>query len=140
MPTTIKLDLSNVAQIAKERGLIPGGDAQKKLSSEILRHSAPYTPFSRGELTRSGKIAEDGTYIQYNAPYARYLWYGCLMVGRTGSAWAKLGEKKSLKTPLRKLSFSGAPKRGPRWVRRMWQERGTEIVRAVAKEAGGKAK
>lgn len=57
----------------------------------------PYTPMDTGTLSESVKIkGKSGTgEIEYNAPYAHYLYQGQLMVDpETGSSYARAGTKK----------------------------------------------
>lgn len=57
--------------------------AQAWLDNEVLKDSAPFVPRLAGELEQSG---ERGTKIGsgevvYNSPYARYQYYGKVMIG-----------------------------------------------------------
>lgn len=63
--------------------------AQKWLDAEILKDCAPFVPRITGELERSGirgtKIG--GGLVVWNSPYARYQYYGKVMVDpKTGVA------------------------------------------------------
>lgn len=139
MPTTVKLDMPAAQEFVRRRGIGPGGKVQKLLTNSIHKDSAPYTPMKTGSLQRIVEIPPSGTYLQYNSPYARYLYFGEVMVGiKSRKAWANKGEQKELLLPKKKLKFSGAPKRGAYWVQRMWSEKGKQIIRSVAKMAGGK--
>ena len=55
--------------------------AQKWLDNEVLKDSGPYVPFRHGHLFRSGIAATriGSGEIEYNAPYARRLYYGIRM-------------------------------------------------------------
>lgn len=72
---------------------------QKFIDSECIRLMVPYTPMRNGILM---KVAVLGTkigsgHIIYVSPYARYQYYGKVMVSSvTGSALAKNGESKVL--------------------------------------------
>ena len=58
--------------------------AQMFLDNEVLKDSAPYVPRLTGELEQSGtrgtKIGSGE--VVYNSPYARYQYYGKVMVGK----------------------------------------------------------
>lgn len=58
--------------------------AQKWLDNEALNSTAPYIPRQTGSLEQSGisgtKIGSG--LLVYNSPYARYQYYGKVMVGR----------------------------------------------------------
>ena len=57
--------------------------AQSFVDSEVLRLCDPLTPMRSKALILSGTLATDvgSGLVQYNAPYARYHYYGKLMVG-----------------------------------------------------------
>lgn len=110
--------------------------AQKFVDSEVLRLSAPYAPFETSMLQKSGilgTVVGSGEVV-YNAPYAKFLYYGKVMVGvETGSPWAKQGERK--KVTDKALVFHGAPKRGSFWFERMKGDHKRAIIdgaRAIA--------
>lgn len=74
-------------------------DIQEYIDSECIRLMAKYTPMQNGMLQHNAKtsIRIGSGKITYNSPYARYQYYGKLMVsGVTGSAWARYGESKVL--------------------------------------------
>ena len=94
---------------------------------------------SGAHLKTASTIAPDGSSITYRGPYAHFQYVGEVMVGtRSGSPWAKSGEKKV--GAGRALSYNGAPMRGRDWDKRMMADRGDEVVKAVASYVGGKAK
>lgn len=73
--------------------------AQKFIDSECLRLMIPYTPARNLILVKSaytGTVIGSGR-IVYNSPYARYQYYGKLMVSKlNGSSYARKGEEKVL--------------------------------------------
>ena len=103
--------------------------AQKVVDSAVLRYSQPYIPLETGTLFRSGNIATkigSGEVI-WNAPYARFLYYGKVMIGvNTGSPWAKKGERK--KVTDRDLKYHGGGKRGKMWFERMKGDHKQDII------------
>lgn len=126
MPMTVKVDTSSISKILSARGLQPGGKVQQVLTSEIYRQAEPYTPMRSKTLIRTAEVGKD--HITYVQPYARYLYYDKVMVGRAPKTVTN-----------RDLQFGGGGKRGARWIPRMWEEKKGEITKTVAKEAGGKA-
>lgn len=75
MKYTIKLD----AELVMKNKFTPRfKKAQIVLDSEVLRDSAPFTPFRTGNLMNSGTrgtVLGSGKVV-YNAPYARKCYYG----------------------------------------------------------------
>lgn len=128
MSTTVRLDF-NVNEILAKRGLGADNKAQKFLCNEVWRMSDQYTPMEQGMLKGNVSLASDGSYLEYNSPYARYLWYGKVMVGKA--------PKQATDKPLQ---FEGSPLRGSFWVNRCWSSRGKEIINAVTSITGGQAK
>lgn len=141
MPSNLKVDFSSADEILKAHGFQRGGPVQQLFTSEVKRISVPYIPHDQGILT---KLVTNGEYdesIIYHAPYARYHWYGKLMVSpTTGSSWAKKNEQKILAEPSRNMKYQGAPLRGSRWVERAWIDHGQEVVEGLQRyvDAGGK--
>ena len=62
---------------------------------QIEKDTAPFVPALTGSLTQRTRV--DESFVIYPGPYARYLYYGKLMVDpETGSPWAKKGATKVL--------------------------------------------
>ena len=110
---------------------------QKYIDSEVLRRCSPKLPFLGGMLEKSGilgTVVGSGEVI-YNAPYARFLYYGKVMVGeKSGSAWARQDEKKVVTNA--DLMFKGSPTRGAFWFERMKSESKLDILKGAQREAG----
>lgn len=142
----IHVDLGNAAKIIENHGLQPGGPVQKFFTSELMRLSDPYVPFRSGPLKNSAHITQEGDAIIYNTPYARYHWYGKLMVdpitGKgafydplSGRFWSRPNTPKVLTT--RDLQYTGGPLRGPRWVERCWVDNKDAIIKSTQDYIGG---
>lgn len=136
MKTIVKVDLRQADEIIKSHGLVPGGRIQKMLTSEIQRISDPFVPFANGPLKNQVVFAQDYTWFEYVSPYARYHWFGKLMVDpktKKGAFfnpsygfWSRPNTQKVLtETPMK---YSGATQRGPKWVERAWAQYGDEIL------------
>jgi hypothetical protein len=105
-------------------------EAQRFVDNEVLKQSEPYLPFQTGGLRDAGiagTIPGSGEVV-WNGPYARYQYYGKVMVGRA---------PKDLTD--RDLTYHGAPKRGAFWFERMMADRGRQIIAGARKIAGGGA-
>ena len=97
-------------RILLKRKLNKNGEAHRFLTNEIKRLSDPYVPMQTGQLKNVVDVQVNR--IVYKAPYAKKQY----------------------------TQNKGRGIRGKQWVSRMWADRGDEIVKSVAKFAGGKAK
>lgn len=99
-----------------KRHLDRNGKGQKFFTHEVRRHCDPYIPMQTGTLKKTA--VEHENYIEYVQPYARRQYY------------ENRGAGKKNRSGLR----------GKLWDKRMWSDRGKEIVQSVAKFCGGKRK
>jgi hypothetical protein len=133
----IQVNLDDAGKMLRKRGLEPNGRVQKIFTMECARAMDPYVPFRQGILKNTRIIGIDS--VTYNTPYARFQYYGKVMIGiYSRSPWAMSGERKIVTN--RDLTYHGAPMRGKMWDKRMWADKKTVIIDNVAKAAGGKAK
>lgn len=142
----IAVDLSAVEAVLKNHGLQEAGPVQQFFTSELMRLSDPYVPFRSGPLKNSAHPTPEWDGIIYNTPYARYHWFGKLMVDpitrkgafydpRSGRFWSRPNTPKVLTD--RDMQYTGAPLRGPRWVERCWIDNKDSIIKAVEAYIGG---
>ena len=126
-----RFEMDRVQDILKRRGLEKRGEVQKFIDTEVLRYSAPYTPFDTGSLMRSSQTATDAGSgeVVWNTPYARYQYYGKVMVGLPPKQVTDID-----------LKYQGGGRRGAFWFERMKADHREDILRGAAKIAGGKAK
>lgn len=115
MGTNIKLQIDPADKILLKRSLNKNGKGQKFFTHEVRRLSQPYVPNLTGILERTA--IEKTNCIEYVQPYARRQYY------------ENSGKNRSK-----------APLAGKEWDKRMWSDRGKEIVQSVADFCGGKAK
>lgn len=67
--------------------------AEKALAVQIMKDTDKFVPALTGSLTQRTHIEEST--IVYPGPYARFLYYGKVMIYEpTGSTWAPKGEHK----------------------------------------------
>lgn len=106
-----EIDFSANAVIKRYRN--KGNLAMTILKNEIVKDTDPHVPIRDGGLKRSA-IASIGTkkhQIIYRKVYARFLYYGKVMVGKiTRRPWAKKGETKEKIN--KDLTYSHG---GPQW-------------------------
>lgn len=121
----------------------PNGETQRFFTSELMRLSDNYTPFRNGPLKNTVRMSLDGTAIIYNVPYARYMWYGRLMVDPiTGKGaffkegygfWSRPDTQKVLTD--RPLNYQGSPLRGSHWAERCYNDNKDYFESAVVNYA-----
>ena len=111
-----RVELPNADEIAKEFGCEPYGKAQTIVDSTIVMYSAPYTPRDEGILQGSVNSSIGSGLLEYDVPYASYVWNG---VSKNGKP---LNYQK--KNPLA----------GKEWVERAMADHLEDVCRIVEKE------
>lgn len=109
MAARVRLEMDPVDRILLKRSLNKNGAGQRFFTHEVRRLSDPYVPFLTGVLKNTA--TEEVSRIIYNTPYARKQYY----------------------------TNPGNGLRGPYWDKRMWSDRGKEIVKSTAAYCGGRA-
>lgn len=142
------LDIKPTELMLSERGMGTNRRVQMAIDSEVIRLMKPYTPHRNGVLERELNFSGVGTgMITQHGPYARYQYYGKVMVDPktkaagflTPDGWrSRKGVKKVLTD--RDLTYQDAPMRGAYWFERMKNDHKDDILRAAAAAAGGSAK
>lgn len=137
------LDMKPTAEMIKSHGLGEGGEIQKYVDSECLRVMSPYTPMLSGMMEKSataGTVIGSGI-IEYNSPYARFQYYGKVMIYEpTGSTWAPFGGKKAVIERDLIHNTSRHAKAGPYWFDRAMQDHKEEILQGAQDIANGGSK
>lgn len=78
--------------------------AEHIVAEQIAKDTEPFVPMREGSLRQRTRVV--GNQIIYPGPYARYLYYGKLMVDpETKSPYARKGVTKALASPERDLKF-----------------------------------
>ena len=106
----VRLNIDPVDKIILRRKLNKNGDGQRFFTHEVRRLSDPYVPRRTGVMKNTA--IEQINKITYPQPYSRRQYY----------------------------EHKGDGLIGPQWDKRMWNDRGEEIIKATAKYCGGKAK
>lgn len=142
---TVTVDCTELKTVLDLNNII--NDKTKRFfADELLRWSDDYTPFKTGVLKEQAYVEAQGGnhFLVYDAPYARMLWYGKVMImpqnGKAGFYSPTYGFWSIPKTDPnfqpkvvteRELNFTGAPQRGAFWVQRAWNEHKDEILKAT---------
>ena len=88
----VHADLSEALAHKLAEASTKGEDA---VAIQVQKDTSPYVPFLTGSLDQRTRV--DGSQVIYPGPYARYLYYGKLMVDpATGSSYATKGTTKVL--------------------------------------------
>lgn len=126
--TVAYLEMNPVHQIIKDKGLDPGGDAQKFHTANVLKRIKRYMPFVSG-MTYKVTVAQTDIskpYIITDTPYAKYLFYGKVMIDpklriagfMTPEGWrSRKGCVKVLTDRDLQYNRKKNPNAGPRWDR-----------------------
>lgn len=137
------LVMKPTAEMIKSHGLGEGGEIQKFVDSECKRVMEPYTPMISGMMIDSvevGTVIGSGV-IEYTSPYARFQYYGNVMIYEpTGSTWAPLGGKKVVTDKKLVHNTSRHPKAGPLWFDRSMADHKEEIRQGAQDIANGGSK
>lgn len=83
--------------------------ARRFIANELVTLTDPFVPYRDGFLKNSATIAIDGSFIKYDTPYARRLYFNP------------------------QYNFKGAPQRGGEWVERSWGINGKAIKEALVR-------
>lgn len=109
--------------------------AESIVGQQVIKDTEPFVPALTGSLTIRTRL--DGNKIIYPGPYARFLYYGKVMVDpQTGSTFAPKGGTKVLTN--RDLVFSKAmhPQAQSHWFEASKAQNLDKWIRIAEKEVG----
>lgn len=109
--------------------------AESIVGQQVIKDTAPFVPALTGSLTIRTRL--DGNKIIYPGPYARFLYYGKVMVDpQTGSTFAPKGGTKVLTD--RDLVFSKAmhPQAQSHWFEASKAQNLDKWIRVAEKAVG----
>lgn len=118
-------------------------NAQAFVDSEVIRLMVKYTPSRNNILSKAAVLGTKigSGHIYYSSPYARYQYYGKLMVSSvTGSPWARHGEKKVLTDRMLNYSTARHPQAQRLWFETMKTNHLQAIKNGAQRIAGGAAR
>ena len=123
----VKVKLNSSNKIIKDHGLDSNGRATRFLRDEADRLMNPFVPMDNGMLRRN-KTYPNASTIKYTSPYAHYQYTGKLMLTKSGSSYAKKGEKKFYTSKKLKYHTSGT---GDHWEKLMLQRHRNDLTKDV---------
>lgn len=124
---SVKVKMNSTNKILKDHGLNKDGRVTRFLRDDADRLMNPFIPIDNGMLRRN-KTYPSNHEIKYTSPYAKYQYYGKLMLTKNGSSWAKKGEKKITTSKKLKYHTSGT---GAKWDKLMMQRRKNDLIKDV---------
>lgn len=135
---SVEANIPEAEALIEKLGIGPSGRTQRFFTDRIMSYSDTRVPFRTGVLKNTATVSVEGDAILYFAPYARYHYFGKLMVdpitGKgsfydpvTGRHWSRPNTPKVLTD--RDMEYNGAPERGPDWINRTWQADGETILK-----------
>lgn len=140
----IDIKMDEASAILKNHGLSYGGTAHRFFTNELMRLSDPYVPMRNTILKNSVKVSNEGDAIIYNTPYARYMWYGKVMVDpKTQKACMVFTDKKTGNVVFysrpnvqkvvtdRDIRYHGGGLRGSKWVERCWIDNKDKLCKSL---------
>lgn len=131
MSTRIRVEMRPVNTIVNRLGVGRRGDVQLFVTHTVNRRITRYMPYRTGVLATKSKYIKSPTEIEVVSPYARYQYYGKVMVGRS----PKVATGKDLVYTKTKN-----PLAGPFWDKRLLAAEGKQIAaeaqRFVERKAG----
>ena len=131
MKTRVKVEMKPVNILLTHLGVSKTGNVQMQTTRIINKRITRYMPFRTGVLATKSKHIKSATEIEVLSPYARYQYYGKVMVGPA----PKVVTEKNLV-----YTTSKNTKAGPFWDKRMMAAEGkqiaAEIQRYVERKAG----
>lgn len=123
----VKVKMNSANKIIKDHGLDSNGRATRFLRDEADRLMNPFVPMDNGMLRRN-KTYPNASTIKYTSPYAHYQYTGKLMLTKSGSSYAKKGEKKFYTSKKLKYHTSGT---GDHWEKLMLQRHRNDLTKDV---------
>lgn len=139
----VAVNMKPIQQILKAKGLTADGDVQRFHTANVLRRIVKYMPYRTGATIKL-TVAQSPVgkpEIVTDAPYARFLYYGKLMVDPVTGAAGFLdedGQRKSRRdVPKiksdRPIKYTKAknPQAGPFWDRALVAAEGSAMQREL---------
>lgn len=124
MNTRVTVKMKPVNAIVTRLGVGKRGDVQRFVTHEVNRRIGRYMPHLTGALETKLKRVTGDAEITVFGPYARYQYYGKVMVGRP---------PKTLTHRDLRYTKTFNPLAGPLWDKRMMADEGGQIAADIQK-------
>lgn len=119
MATNVRIKMDDTWKILLKRYLNKDGQAQEKFTKECAKWMNNYVPYDHGGL-KDIRVEINKDKVIYNSDYAKKQYYTNKGLGKEGNSVGGL--------------------RGKFWDKRMWNDRGNDVVKSIAQFVGGRAK
>lgn len=119
MSAKVRIKMDDTGKILLKRYLNKDGQAQERFTKECAKWMNNYVPLKTGRL-KDMMIEIQPSKVIYNAPYAKKQYYTNKGLGKQGNSVGGL--------------------RGKFWDKRMWNDKGNDIIKTVAQFVGGRTK
>ncbi len=131
MRFTVKVDLPSAEELIRKKGLGKNGDVQRFHTMNVNRRITRYMPYRTGALSTKLKHVVSDTEIEIIGPYARYQYFGKVMVGKA--------PKVATDKPLNQKPHSpGNDRAGPFWDRALVAAEGDQLTRELQEYIDGR--
>lgn len=147
----IKVDMAPVSAVMQQLGVTARGDVQRFHTANVRRRIQKYMPYRSGATIKLMIVQSpsDEPFIHVDAPYARMLYYGKVMVDPktraagflTENGWrSRKGVKKVRSSRDIEYDKTKNPQAGPLWDRKLIAAEGAamqaDLQRYVDRRAG----
>lgn len=122
MSTKVRVEMKPVGVILARLGIDKNGRVQRFLTETVNKRITRYMPYRAGVLSSKLKFVSSPTEITVLGPYARYQYYGKVMVGKP--------PKQVTDTDLT-YDKTKHPSAGPFWDRRLMAAEKDVILREI---------
>lgn len=119
MATNVRIKMDDTGRILLKRYLNKDGQAQERFTKVCAKWMNNYVPYDHGGL-KDIRVEIEKDKVIYDSDYAKKQYYTNRGNGKEGTSIGGL--------------------RGKFWDKRMWNDRGNEIVKSIAQFVGGRAK
>lgn len=133
------LELNSINKILQDKGLGANGSAQAFHTNNVMQRMVKYMPYLTGATIKI-MIAQtnvNNPYITIDVPYAKFLYYGKLMIDLqlnaagflTEEGWRSRKGVNKVKSE-RDITYTKTkhPLAGPYWDKRLWQAEGKALT------------